>query len=137
MISNLGSGAAMLAALSKAIEREIQLGIEQAARMVETEMKGELGTQQGQVAHLPAWAPVKSNPDSPLLLTGDLRNSISTVVGDKEAFIGTPDEKAVHLEYGTKDFAPHSFVERAMVVTEPKIKDMMTKRIIRTSRKIG
>ncbi|WP_131829538.1 HK97-gp10 family putative phage morphogenesis protein [Teichococcus deserti] len=137
MANNLAQFAAMLAAIENTIQDEMQRATEQGAQIVEREMKSELGTQQGPVAHLPAWAPVKSNPNSPLLLTGDMKKSIGTQVGDNEAFIGTNDEKAVHLEFGTSKMPPRSFVERALVVSEPKIADMMTRRIIRAFKRIG
>jgi phage gpG-like protein len=76
--------------------------LEEAAKIIEKDAKSLIGS------HEAGWPPLqpetiarKKTGDSPLLETGELRESIQhTVVGDK-AYVGSNSDKAVHNFLGT------------------------------------
>lgn len=128
---------------TKFIDTVIQVNVakipalEYAAQVVEKAAKEELGTYQRK--NMGAFAPWAELSDStkanrrqaqstygenaPLLRDGDLRASISheTDISGHEAVIGTPLEKAIYLELGTKNMAPRSFLGLAAHRSRKKI----------------
>lgn len=105
----------------------------EAAQLVETEAKEEIGHYQGSAGPFAAWAPLKpdtiahkANGDTPLLETGEMRDSIGTVVLDHEAHIGSNDDKAVWQELGTsRGIPPRSFLGGAAVRKSAEVKEVI------------
>jgi phage gpG-like protein len=57
----------------------------------------------------PATVARKSTGDSPLLETGELRDSIERDVQDHVAYVGTNNKKALWHEFGTSRIPPRPF----------------------------
>ena len=92
--------------------------LEHAAVIVETEAKRVIGT------HDYNWPPLeqatidrKKHGDTPLLETGEMRDSIEHTVHQSEiehvAYIGSNNDKAVWQELGTSKIPPRSFLAGA------------------------
>jgi phage gpG-like protein len=92
-------------------------GIEAAAQIVQTEAKRVIGTYDY------GWPPLKeatiarkANGDTPLLETGEMRDSIEyTVINDHEAEVGSNSDKAVWHELGTSKIPARSFLAGAAI----------------------
>ncbi|OQS42337.1 hypothetical protein [Chromobacterium haemolyticum] len=115
--SSLGELALHLAAVSAAHQQHMHEGLEKCAKRIEETAKAEIGTYQSAVGPFPAWDPLadsteqqkaqKGYPaDSPLLASGDMRDSIEHVVRGHEAVIGAKDKKMVYHEFGTNKIPP-------------------------------
>jgi phage gpG-like protein len=108
--------AAVCVELGEEIKHGERKGIEAAAKIVETEAKRVLGTYDYGWAPLkPATIAQKANGDTPLLETGELRDSIShRLINDHEAEVGSNEDKAVWHELGTsRGIPPRSFLAQA------------------------
>ena len=113
--------------------------LELAAQYVEAVAKAELGTyQETNMGPLEAWEELaevtKSDrarkgftENDPLLRSGELKNSISheTDVSGHEAVIGSPLQKLVYLELGTKWMAPRSVLQLAAWRSRKKIQKIV------------
>jgi phage gpG-like protein len=104
---NLLEGAAKFIAIGVAYEANIHEALEQACVIIEKEAKSYPGSYQ------PGWAPLaeatiasKATGDSPLLETGEMRDSIKHTVQGKSGFVGSDDDKAVWQELGTNRGIP-------------------------------
>ena len=111
--------------------------MELAAQEVEKAAKQELGTyQKRNMGPFKAWKELSPSTketrrrlqstygiNAPLLREGELRNSISheTDKSGLEAVIGSPLDKALYLELGTKNMAPRSFLGLAAYRKRKKI----------------
>jgi phage gpG-like protein len=82
--------------------------LERAAKIVEVEAKSYPGTYQpGWPALKPETVARKANGDTPLLETGELRDSYEhKVVGHTDAYIGSDNDKALWHELGTSGGIP-------------------------------
>lgn len=98
--------------------------LEQAARIVETEAKRVIGTYDYGWPQLAASTLAKKSANTPLLETGDMRDSIEHMVIGDTAHVGTDDEKAVYQELGTATIPPRSFLAQAAIHKE---KDVVAK----------
>ncbi|KAA0686006.1 hypothetical protein DTW90_34535 [Neorhizobium sp. P12A] len=104
-----------------------------AAQVVETEAKAEIGHYQGAAGPFAAWAPLKpetiaqkANGDTPLLETGEMRDSIGTVIQEHEAYVGSDDDKAVWQELGTsRGIPPRSFLGGAAARKSGEVRDII------------
>ena len=96
-------------------------GLRDAALIIETEAKHEIGTYQGQAGPFEAWRELADRTkqervelgfteNDPLLRTGALRDSIGIASGDGHAEIGSDSEIAVDQELGTRTIPPRSFL---------------------------
>lgn len=117
--------AAKLVAVAIETEVAIQLVVEEAADLVQSEAKEALGTYKY------GWPPLqqetierKATGDSPLLETGELRDSIQQTVGHHIAWVGSDSDKAVWHEFGTSHVPPRSFIGAAAREAEPTIHRM-------------
>jgi phage gpG-like protein len=77
---------------------------------------------------------VAKHGDTPLLDTGELRDSISAVVkmtgpGDGRAAVGSDLEKAVWHELGTKTIPPRSFLMESAVRSEKDLNKIVSRYI--------
>lgn len=128
---NLDSMAAHLLKLSLAMPTAEAAALHKAAEIVETEAKAEIGSYQGSAGPFAAWAPLKestisrkANGDTPLLETGEMRDSIGSVVINHEAHIGSNNDKAVWQELGTsRGIPPRSFLGGAAVRKSGDVRD--------------
>lgn len=91
-------------------------GLEKAAKIIETEAKRVLGTYDY------GWVPLKSetiarkaNGDTPLLETGEMRDSIEHTVQGRKAEIGSNSDIAVYQELGTSKIPARSFLAGAAI----------------------
>jgi phage gpG-like protein len=89
--------------------------IKKAAQLVAEEAKRVLGTYDyGWPKLKPATIARKATGDSPLLETGELRDSIQfSVKDDSTAYVGSNDPVALYQELGTSRIPPRSFLAGA------------------------
>jgi len=123
----LDSMAALLMRAASTIDTAEKRALEKAALIIETESKRVIGTYDygwpeladaTQAAREQAGFPA----NKPLLLTGEMRDSIGHVVGDKEASVGSNEDKAVWQELGTsKGIPPRSFLAQAAIHKEAEV----------------
>jgi hypothetical protein len=120
------------------VELEIEKleGLEHGARIIEEEAKHEIGTYQGAAGPFAAWPELKDGTqrqreaagypaNEPLLVTGDMRDSIEHKVGHNEAWVGSDSDVAVYQEVGTSHIKPRSFLGGAAVRKEKEVRDHM------------
>jgi phage gpG-like protein len=88
--------------------------LKKAARLVEKEAKEVIGTYKYDWPPLAASTLAKKGADTPLLETGELRDSISHEVEDHRALIGSTDKVAVYQEFGTSRIPPRSFLGESL-----------------------
>ena len=120
--------AQVLTSMALAMPRAEHEALEKAAVIVETEAKRVLGTYEyGWPPLQPETVARKATGDSPLLETGDLRDSIKHHVGhtgthgSMEADIGSDDDKAVWHELGTARIPPRPFLSGAAIHKEHEV----------------
>jgi hypothetical protein len=111
--------------------------VEKACRMVEKEAKSAIGTYKfGWPPLQPETIAHKTTGDSPLLETGELKDSIEHVSGreggEAVGYVGTNDPVAKYHELGTRTIPPRSFLGEAAMRKEHKIHEMMGKAVIGT-----
>lgn len=104
---NLAEAAASFIAIGVAYEANAHEALEHACVIIETEAKSYPGDYQK------GWAPLqpetianKATGDSPLLETGEMRDSYEHTVQDKSGFVGSNNDKAVWQELGTNRGIP-------------------------------
>lgn len=108
---NLVQGAALFAEMAVAYERGVHDALEKACVIIETEAKHVIGTYEyGWPPLKPETIARKANGDTPLLETGEMRDSIEHYVEGKSGFVGSNDDKAVWQELGTSRIPPRSFL---------------------------
>lgn len=119
--------AAFLAKIPHVLHVEQTLAMEKAAKLVEDEAKQEIGTYQKAAGPFEAWEPLAeatlaekeragyAPPDSPLLRTGEMRDSIQHHSTAEEAEVGSDDDRAIWQELGTNRIPPRSFLGGAAV----------------------
>lgn len=107
---------------------------ERGASMIQRDAKEKLGHYQGQAGEFNAWSELadstkddrvsKGFPENePLLRTGELRESIDTVVTGSEAMVGSMDPIALWQECGTDDghIPPRPFLGPAAFEAKKKL----------------
>jgi phage gpG-like protein len=112
----LESFAALMMRVALEMPAAQHTAMEQAAVVVETEAKRVIGTYDY------GWPPLaeatiarKANGDTPLLETGEMRDSIEHISSAKEAHIGSNNDKAVWQELGTsRGIPPRPFLAGAL-----------------------
>lgn len=120
-----GAFARYLATLEARLPAARKKGLEAAAEMLKKEIQDEIGTYQDAVHGLPAWAELAErtvnertgkgySPNEPLFRTGELRATISYIVHDDHAVVGSPDPIMVYQEFGTPD-AAHPIPPRPVI----------------------
>lgn len=105
------------------IEHAEHAALEWAAQTIENEAKSAIGTYKYDWPRLqPETVARKAHGDTPLLETGEMRDSIEhVVIGHTEAHIGSNNEKAVWHELGTKTIPPRSFLAGAAAEMAPQV----------------
>jgi phage gpG-like protein len=103
--------AALLAGAAVEIEHGKDKGLEKACVILETEAKRVIGGYDyGWPPLQPETIARKTTGDSPLLETGEMRDSIEHTVGHGEAWVGSNSMIAVYQELGTGTIPPRSFL---------------------------
>lgn len=108
---NLTESAALFIGMRVAYEKGVRDALEKACVIIEEDAKSKPGTYQTGWAPLkPATIAQKTTGDSPLLETGEMRDSIEHTVQGKSGFVGSNNDKAVWQELGTSKIPPRSFL---------------------------
>jgi phage gpG-like protein len=84
--------------------------LERAAVIVETEAKRVIGTYDYNWTPLAPSTLANKSADTPLLETGEMRDSITHNVDSHEAMVGSDNDKAVYQELGTRSIPARSFL---------------------------
>lgn len=106
-----------LAKLAIVEDEFIHKGLDRAAALVEKEAKREFGVYQPQTGPFPAWEQLEPStqsrredagypPNEPLLVTGDLRASISRECHGLDAVVGSTSQLMIYHEFGTEKGLP-------------------------------
>jgi phage gpG-like protein len=112
---SLLEAAAHFAHLGHTWDKATHAALEIAARIVEAEAKRLIGTHDaGWPALKPETIARKATGDSPLLETGELRDSIQHNSSPTVAHIGTNNPKGVWHELGTSRVPPRPFLSTAL-----------------------
>jgi hypothetical protein len=111
--------------------------VEKACKMIEKEAKAAIGTYRFDWEPLkPETIAHKARGDTPLLETGELKESIEHTVGREGAevvgYVGTNDPIAKYHELGTRTIPPRSFLGEAAMRKEHKIHEMMGRVVVGT-----
>ena len=135
--SSLGSFAAHLLTIEADLKLSQEVCVEKACRMVEKEAKTAIGTYRFEWTPLqPETVARKARGDTPLLETGELRDSIEHIVGregtEVVGYVGTNNPIAKYHELGTRHIPPRSFLGEAAMRQEHKILAMMERTIAAT-----
>lgn len=132
--------AAHLAKLSAVGPEVMHLSAEKCGEIVERSAKAEIGMYQPkagpyeewpeleystQVAHQRAMQSGHAAPDadveSPLLVTGELRSSITHYTRGEKTVIGSTSPLMVYHEFGTRTVPPRPVIGRAMFINSVRI----------------
>ena len=130
---SLAKFAEHLAIMSVAVVAAEHKALKRCAKLVEATAKSEIGTYQDAVGPFPAWpALAESTEDqkeksgyplnSPLLRTGEMRDSIEHEVSGNEAVIGSKSDIAAYQEFGTDKIPPRPFIGPAAFRNKEKIR---------------
>lgn len=104
---NLLAAAAGFTEMGLAFEKGVHDALEKACVIVETEAKRVIGTYDyGWPPLQPETVARKANGDTPLLETGEMRDSIDHTVEGKSGYVGSNDDKALWHELGTSRGIP-------------------------------
>jgi hypothetical protein len=112
-IMNLVEAAARFAAAAADIEVAKRAALEEACQLVEERAKSLIGVPHAEWPPLqPETIARKDGVNSPLLETGEMRDSIHhTVVDSSHGYVGSNEDKAVWQELGTsRGIPPRSFL---------------------------
>ena len=122
---------AVLGGLGAAMETANHEALEKAAKIIETEAKRVIGTYDyGWTPLKPATIAQKTTGDSPLLETGEMRDSIEHNADHKEAHIGSDNDKAVWHELGTSTVPARSFLVGAAVHKETEVVEKIGRTVV-------
>jgi phage gpG-like protein len=123
---NLLQAAAMFTHMESTMDHIEHHCLEEGAKILQEEAKRELGQYQ------PGWPQLKpetiarkATGDSPLLETGDLRDSIEREVQHDAAYVGSNSKKAVWHELGTSRIPPRPFLGTAAAAKHAEIGEMI------------
>ena len=129
MAMSLSGAAAHFGGLAVTLEHKKHETLDHGARILQTEAKRVLGTYDyGWPALKPSTIAGKSTGDSPLLETGDLRDSIERDVQTDAAYVGSNDPKATRHELGTSRMPPRPFLKGAANAKHAEIGEAMGKK---------
>jgi phage gpG-like protein len=104
--------------------------IARACEMVCARAKAMLGTyQDGWPALQPETIARKMRGDSPLLETGEMRDSIEWNSSGLQGYVGSNNDRAVWMELGTSKVPPRPFLSLAAAEMEDKIHRMAAKAV--------
>jgi phage gpG-like protein len=126
MSITLLQAAAMFMEISHAMDRNEHHLLDEGSKILQDEAKRVLGTYEyGWPQLKPKTIARKSTGDSPLLETGELRDSIQRDVQQHAAYVGSNNKKAIWHEYGTSRIPPRPFLGPTAVGKTEEIGQMM------------
>lgn len=139
---NLESLALHFGGLEMAITDQLHKSLEKCAARVEKTAKDEIGAYQKEIGDFPAWAALAPSTeaakdkagypaDSPLLATGEMRDSIQSKVYGDEAVIFSSDVKMVYHEYGTPKMPARPVMGPAVLKSQEYIERHLGQAVIR------
>ncbi|MCF7536152.1 HK97-gp10 family putative phage morphogenesis protein [Pseudomonas petrae] len=139
---SLESLAMHLGGLESAITEQLHGSLEKCAARVEKTAKAEIGTYQAGIGDFPAWAALASSTEaakdkagypenSPLLATGEMRDSIQRKVYGDEAIIFSSDDKMVYHEFGTPKMPARPVMGPAVLRSKEYIERQLGQAVIR------
>jgi hypothetical protein len=118
----------------KTIELEMNvLGpalVARACELVAAEAQRVIGTYDYGWPSLAASTLAKKSADTPLLETGEMRNSIEWTAHGLHGEVGSNNDKAVWHELGTSRIPPRPFLAGAAMALEPKIHDLFKRAVM-------
>jgi hypothetical protein len=125
-VMNLLEAAARMAAAAEGVKVAEHEIIEIACEMVEAKAKGLIGHPHSWWLPLaPETLKRKDGVNTPLLETGEMRDSIEhTVVDHEHGYVGSNNDKAVWHELGTSRVPPRSFLGAAAALEGPAVAKM-------------
>ncbi len=115
--------AAKLAAVDIETRLAEKIALAKAAALVRTNARDAIGNPFNGYG----WPPLAESTlarkalNTPLLETGELRDSIEITVGDRTAWVGSNNDKAVWHELGTNRVPARSFLAKAAIESEDAI----------------
>ena len=122
---NLFQAAALFTGIAVEMDHIKHHCLDEGSKILQEEAKRELGTYQPGWPRLkPATIARKSTGDSPLLETGELRDSIQREVQQHVAYIGSNNKKALFHEFGTSRIPPRPFLGTAAALKTSEIGEM-------------
>jgi HK97 gp10 family phage protein len=102
--------------------------MEEACKILEDSAKGAIGTYEFGWPPLAESTLARKAADTPLLETGELRDSIRhTVESPKTGWVGTNDEKAAWHEFGTSRIPARPFLGGAVAAKGEEVKEVFGK----------
>ena len=122
---SLAGFVAFLPSLALEVEHANHSALEKAAQIVEEEAKRVIGTYDYNWPPLAESTLKNKTADTPLLETGEMRDSIEHVSDHKEAQIGSNNDKAVWQELGTRTIPPRSFLAGALQHKAEEVVDII------------
>jgi phage gpG-like protein len=123
--------AAFLPTLALEVHHEQHKALEKAAVMVEEEAKSVIGTYEYGWPSLAESTLKRKAADTPLLETGEMRDSIEHTVTHDLATIGSDNDKALWQELGTSRIPPRSFLGGALSHKADEIVDKIGQDIVK------
>ena len=111
--------------MSMLIETERGHSIERACVVLEKRIIGAFGTYEFGWPPLAETTIARKGADTPLVETGELRDSIAHNSDDNEGYVGTDNEKAKWHEFGTATIPARPFLGGAVTACEEEIVELI------------
>ena len=114
--------------IAEKMDEHYREALEEAAKIIETEAKRVIGTYDYGWPRLQPATVARKAADTPLLETGELRDSIEHYVrptGPLEAYVGSNNPKAMWHELGTVHIPARSFLMGAAMHKEKEIHEKL------------
>jgi len=119
----------LLTTIQSRMTKANESALEKAAQIIEAEAKRVIGTYDYGWTPLAASTLARKKADTPLLETAEMRDSIEHMSNDKEASVGSNNDKALWHELGTVKIPPRPFLVGALQHKEAEIVQMIGDRI--------
>jgi phage gpG-like protein len=129
-VMSLAGFASLLQEAVRSMPVLLHAAMEHAAQVVEAEAKRVIGT------HEYGWPPLaestlaRKSADTPLLETGEMRDSIEHYSSFDNAVIGSNNDKAVWHELGTNRIPPRPFLSGAAQHKAEEVRDIIAETVI-------
>jgi HK97 gp10 family phage protein len=105
--------------------------LEASCQIIETESKRVLGTHDyGWPELKPETIARKAKGDTPLLETGEMRDSIHHTVMGSAGYVGSDNDKALWHEFGTSKVPPRPFLSGAAMHKEKEVHEVIGNKIV-------